>query len=318
MRRPARILSIVLAMIALGGCSMFGGGLQGSPNIDVRYLLPPDVVVALDSPRPPPQTGAKLASAPGALQPESGPAPQPVTDTELSDCRGAYAANAVEATRNNCVKALMAMIDIRYGEFRDGLVKLVDDSDLAADVAILGLGSATGLVPGKTTKSILGAISGGIGGTKAAINSDVLYNTSIVIIINQMDSDRANQRCLILNGLKNNVPINQLPAPTAVAITSMTTTVKVANGKPAATTKVAGPTSVTASPPPTYSMYDASSDLIQYYEAGTFTHALQALEAKTGSQATASKQQAANLKAGNTADNSVTQPAAAPAPNCSS
>jgi hypothetical protein len=304
MQRAARMLPILL-IITLTGCTVFGGAPKGAPNLDVRYLLPPEVVIALDQPTLPPQTGS-------GTFPTSAP-----VQTILPVCVKAYGDGKDGTTdhvptqmdRDNCVVALMAMVDKQYDEFRDGLLKLVDDSDLVTDVAILGLGSATTLVPGKTTKSILGAISAGFAGTKAAINSDILYNTSIVIIINQMDTDRATQRCTITTELKNGMPSTATATTpsTPTTLTLMTsTTVNSANAKtpaPQATTTLKG---VNPAPPQTYSMYDASADLVQYYMAGTFTHALQALEAKTGSQATESKQQANNAKTGVTASSTTT------------
>lgn len=301
-----RILPVLL-LLTLPACNTIHS-LKGEPDLDVRYLLPPDVVIALDQPTAPPQTGL-LPIAQTSTSPPQSPTfvPPPQIQTELSECRNAYSYDGASADaaiyqvhRDNCIMALMAMIDMQYDKFRDGLLKLVDDSDLLADIAILGLGSATTLVPGKTTKSILGAISAGIAGSKAAVNSDVLYNSSIILVINQMDADRSNQRCTIITEMKNAIPstITSTTSSTPRTLTLTTsTTVNSANltPAPAATSTLKG---VNPAPPQTYSMYDASADLVQYYIDGTFTHALQTLEAKTGSQATASKQQATNVKTG--------------------
>lgn len=152
MSRASAILSLIL--VALSGCSFYGGAPKGVPNLDVRYLLPPNVVVALDQQTLPPQVGN--TSGPPVTTPTS------TVQTLLPECKNAYygtsgtgaAVAPTRTDRDDCVKALMAMIDMQYGQFRDGLLKIVDNSDFAADLALLGLGGATALVPGKTTKSI--------------------------------------------------------------------------------------------------------------------------------------------------------------------
>jgi hypothetical protein len=172
------------------------------------------------------------------------------------------------------------MIDIQYDEYKKSFRQVVNDSDLAADIIILGLGTAGALAPANTTKSILAGTAAAVTGAKAAVSADVLYNASIMMVINQMDTDRQNERCIIQMRLNN-------PVPPAVA------------------------------PMKTYSMQEASNDLIQYYEAGTFTHALQSLQAKSGSQAVAAKQQATNQKTGTMTTTETTAITGATAKNAS-
>lgn len=279
-----------MSALGLPGCAAFNESLRGQPDFDITLLLPPDAVAMLNR----------------INNPTSPAVPAPIPIAPTTDCGKAFSDPTDKITRDVCVKELIDIIDIQYAEYKRNLVKVVNSGDLAADILILGLGSATTLVPGKTTKSILGAISAGIGGSRTAINADVLYNSSILIIINQMDTDRATLHCTILTQLKNDTPKRAgttALTPTKLTVTA-TTTVASANLQP--TVKpITTTTQVVTDPPQTYSMVDASSDLILYYQAGTFTHALQALEAKTGSQATNSKNTVTNIKTGKTSSSTT-------------
>jgi hypothetical protein len=215
--------------------------------------------------------------------------------------------------RDICVAELMDMIDIQYGEYKKSFRQVVNDSDLAADIIVLGLGTAGALAPGNTTKSILAGTAAAVTGAKAAVSADVLYNASIIVIINQMDTDRQNERCIIQMQLNNPVsPTNPPPGPTTLTTTT-TTTVTSANTSTPTLKQTTTTPNVAVTPMKTYSMQEASNDLIQYYEVGTFTHALQALQAKSGSQAVAAKQQATNQKTGTTATAGTTSTTGTPA-----
>ena len=55
-------------------------------------------------------------------------------------------------------------------------------------------------------------------------------------------------------------------------------------------------------------MYEAANDLLQYYEAGTFVHALVSLQAQAGAHVTNCKQQVKNLKTTGTPTGVSTDP----------
>jgi hypothetical protein len=57
-----------------------------------------------------------------------------------------------------------------------------------------------------------------------------------------------------------------------------------------------------------YSMYEAANDLLQYYESGTFVHALVSLQAQAGAHVTNCKQQVKNLKTTGTPTGVSTDP----------
>lgn len=268
-------------LVSLCSCSAFNGVINGEPNFDPDILLPPEAASELHVAFP--------KEFPNQMQP-----PQA--------CVYAYGTlenPPLKYYRDMCVNELMTMIDVQYDEYKKSFRQATDDSNLAADIAVIGLGSAGALVAGKTAKSILSGTAAAITGTKAAIDSDVFYNSSILVVINQMDTDRQNERCLIMQELKEDVPrTDSPPAPTTLTMTTMTT-VTAANSKNPTAKQTTTTPNISPAPPATYSMYEASGDLVAYYQAGTFTHALQSLQAKTGSQAVAAKQQVNDQKTGN-------------------
>jgi hypothetical protein len=296
MRVPWIVSMLIAPCALLCGCSV-PSALSGEPTFDVTVLMSPAVVNALHptaTAAPPTQAAAETM-----VQPRPCAAAFETFDTDKAD-------------RDTCVKELLVMVDVRYAAFKKHLLGAVGETSLAADMASFGLGAAGSLVPGATTKSILSGLNGSIAATRTAVDADLLYNSSIIIIINQMDTDRANEKCAILAQLKNETSASDQSAPPLAVTLQSTTTVGPPAAKPAKS-----PTTTTATVTPislpTYTMYDASADLVQYYEDGTFAHALQALQAKSGSQATSSKQQLTDQKShGTTAsDASKTTPASA-------
>jgi hypothetical protein len=302
MRQTSVRLCAVLISAGLCGCSAFNGVPNGEPNFDIGILLPPTMHDTVYS------VAAQTMFS-----------PPPIRMTQPEECQTAFGPPPSAATvataqiyRDECVKELMDLIDFEYNEYKKSFRQAVDDSNLGADLAVLGLGTAGALTPGTVTKSILSGTAAAVTGAKTSINADVLYNSSILVVINQMDTDRQNEKCLILSQL-DNPPPSTAPATTPVTLTlNTTTTVKSSNTSAPKLQPQSSTNSVKVSPTKTYSMVDASNDLIQYYQAGTFTHALQSLQAKTGAQAVAAKQQVNNQKTGNTPTGAVAgAPAAA-------
>jgi uncharacterized membrane protein YgcG len=265
-------------LVSLCSCSAFNGVINGEPNFDPGILLPPEAASSLHV---------------------AFPTEFPNQMTLPPTCVSAYGTPPSKYDRDVCVDELMAMIDTQYDEYKKSFRQATDDSNLAADIAVIGLGSAGALVPAKTTKAILSATAAAVTGAKAAVDSDVFYNSSILVVINQMDTDRQNERCLITKLLKNDVPSTHPSSiPTTLTMTTTTTVTAANSNKPTIKQTTMTP-NISPSPPTTYSMYEASGDLVAYYQAGTFTHALQSLQAKTGSQAVAAKQQVKDQKTGN-------------------
>lgn len=263
-------------LVSLCSCSVFNGVINGEPNFDPTVLLPPKAAASLQN------------AYPQEFSPRMTP-PDP--------CSDAYGTPS-KSNRDACISELMTMIDVQYDEYIKSFRQVADDSNLAADAAVIGLGSAGALLSGTAPKILSGAAAA-VTGTKAAVNSDVFYNSSILAVINQMQTDRQNEKCLILQQQKNDIPSTNPPPVTTTLTVTATTKVTAANSKQPTMKPATTTTNVSPAPPATYSMYQASGDLLAYYQAGTFTHALQSLQAKTGAQAVAAKQQVNDQKTGN-------------------
>lgn len=89
-------------------------------------------------------------------------------------------------------------IDVNYNRYKEDLFYGSSSGSLIADLGILGTTLAATSATGVATKATLSAIAAGITGTRTAINSDVLYNNSLLSLIAKMDSDRAQQKVAMI------------------------------------------------------------------------------------------------------------------------
>lgn len=162
--------------------------------------------------------------------------------------------------RNNCIYEFLGAIDYQYDLYKEQVFKLANGLNASADTLTTVLSAGATGVAGNAGR-ILSGIAAGIGTLKGTIAQDVLYNQTITAIIAKMDGDRADRLKTILQ---------QMQPSTVVA------------GSP---------------PPPAYTMYAASVDLLAYFEAGTVHHAIVDLQTTAGSKAVSCQAAVANLKA---------------------
>jgi hypothetical protein len=95
-----------------------------------------------------------------------------------------------EAGVKKCVDAMKLLIDMRWARFEHVLNGSLSTTNFLADAAVTGLSASIPLVaPG--TRSVLGAITSGITGTRKNWDEDILYSYSIQSILQQMRKDRA-------------------------------------------------------------------------------------------------------------------------------
>ena len=90
------------------------------------------------------------------------------------------------------------IIDLNYNKYKKELFYGTSSGSLLADLGILGTTLAATSASGAATKATLSAIAAGITGTRTAIDSDVLYNNSLLSLIAKMDSDREQQKVAII------------------------------------------------------------------------------------------------------------------------
>jgi hypothetical protein len=81
-------------------------------------------------------------------------------------------------------------------------------------MAAVGLGAATAVVGGATSKAILGAISGGIIGAKGIMDKDIFYSKTMPALLSQMEAQRKTQLVKIRSGLQR--PVDEYPLSEAL------------------------------------------------------------------------------------------------------
>jgi hypothetical protein len=118
------------------------------------------------------------------------------------------------AWRNEVVNCRIRAIDLQFTSFEQSIARENIGLNTGADIVVLGLGAATALTGGAGTKSILGAISGGVIGTKGIIDKDVFYSKTMPALLTQMEAQRKSQLVKIRNGLK--LPVETYPLSEAL------------------------------------------------------------------------------------------------------
>lgn len=104
--------------------------------------------------------------------------------------------------RDSITFARMRYADIAFERYRHRLFYGFAGSNAVVDIAVLGLNAAGTLVPAAATKSILAAISGGLVGTRAIVEKEILQNAAIPMLILKMEEQRAAVRKRIEDRLK--------------------------------------------------------------------------------------------------------------------
>lgn len=95
-----------------------------------------------------------------------------------------------------CTQAMKVMIDVRWAHYEDSLMSTINTGTTAVDMGVLGLNTIGAFTQDGTTQ-ILSAIATGLGGIKATVNEDLLYKSSITLILQQMKKDRASWATII-------------------------------------------------------------------------------------------------------------------------
>jgi len=92
--------------------------------------------------------------------------------------------------RNQVFDDLIFLTDVNYHSFEEELYQGRAFFDTTSDLAILGLGSAGGLITHSATQAIISAISGGIGGARVSISKNYFHEFSTQALIAKMQSSR--------------------------------------------------------------------------------------------------------------------------------
>lgn len=214
---------LVLSCAATAACSLQ----QGGPVISDKVWL-------MNEGYP---TGSAKASQ------DTIPAACPQKEAEVVDFNGDSSSKKI----NDCVYAMLQVIDVKFVHFQDQLFGSTSGVNFAADIGLLGIGTAGSFVSGAATQA-LHAVSAGITGVRSSINQDWFYSNTITTILIQMQNDRAAVKTGIM--------------------------ARIAAAKPNA---AAGAGSQPPARPYT-NIYDAVNDLLAYSRAGSWTEALLSIQ----------------------------------------
>lgn len=159
--------------------------------------------------------------------------------------------------RNELLNNFIFLIDNNYYFYEKHLYNKKSLYDFGSDFAATSLSTASGVMTGgavTSAKSILSLVSGGITSTRSSVNQDILQNQNLLAIVAKMRAERSKQLVVLQTGMY-----------------------------------IKGSTE--ANPLSKYSVDQGLIDLANYYQAGTFVSALQAIVDTAGSQKTEADQQ---------------------------
>lgn len=169
--------------------------------------------------------------------------------------KGDHAFEARDASeRNRKVRQLIYLVDRNYENWEKRLFDKKAGFDFIGTVSVIAVNAVGTLTGGTETKAILHAISGGIEGTKTAVDKDILQGQNTLAIITKMRELRSKKLNPLLNGMGKSIE--------------------------------------------EYSMEEGLVDLGEYYNAGTFTVALQDIISSAGKEKDMSDQANQTAKTG--------------------
>jgi hypothetical protein len=184
-----KLCLILPALLVLAGCvdpTAILSPIRGQPDFDVDSLRLPALIgePANTTTPQPPVIGFQTVCA------------------EIAKGVGLYSGYYKNPGLTNCAYAAMSAVDTAYDQYETNLLLAVNYGSLAADLATLGLSAASTVAAAKATKTVLSATITAITGAKTAVDTDLLYKSSVTNVINAMEKDRAKVENSIANALK--------------------------------------------------------------------------------------------------------------------
>lgn len=106
------------------------------------------------------------------------------------------------AARNRIIDGRLALINLNYNQFVSEFSFTKQSIDFSAEMTELGVNLATTAVGGSSAKTILGAVSAGITGTRLAIDKNFFYEKTVTVLVTSMNAQRKVALVPILRGMK--------------------------------------------------------------------------------------------------------------------
>lgn len=122
--------------------------------------------------------------------------------TSISDY---YKTPETRAKRDAFVTGRLTLINLQYIQFIRQFAVNTAQLDSAFDITKLGVDLATTLVGGATTKSILGAISAGLTGSRTSIEKNFFQQKTVPVLISEMNAQRKIALVPIVTGLSEGI-----------------------------------------------------------------------------------------------------------------
>jgi len=105
--------------------------------------------------------------------------------------------------RNNYINAHILATDLIFEDFQHVLAREGVLFNLGTDLSQLALTGATAVVPLKETKTVLSAVSTGIGGAKGSVDKNLFFKQTMDVLLVKMKANRAEVLASIQKNMKD-------------------------------------------------------------------------------------------------------------------
>ena len=119
-------------------------------------------------------------------------------------------ANEKRAYRDKVVYARMMAIDLQFATFKEAIYQDGIVSNLSLEILGVAVGAAGAVTTGADTSRILSALSGGISGSRTAINKNLYYERTMPALLALMDAEREKIKVQIEEGLQQEFDVYPL------------------------------------------------------------------------------------------------------------
>jgi hypothetical protein len=105
------------------------------------------------------------------------------------------------AIRDKIINGRLSLMNLHYNQFVSHFSVTKQTLDTTADITELGLNLATTAVGGATTKTVLGAVSAGVTGSKLAIDKNFFFEKTVPVLVSSMNAQRKQTLLPIMTGI---------------------------------------------------------------------------------------------------------------------